>query len=148
MPKPFLDELAACQDSLSPIDYTEIKKTIENELGPIEKIFKRIDPNPLAVASIASVHRATLLDDREVVIKVQHSNVSEKLLLDLKCLESIGETVKWFEPEWDFGPVVREWTKEVPKELNFIKESGLIQKLAEGISEKKQADQSHYLFEK
>jgi len=123
MPKPFLDALSKCQDSLPAVDFIEIKNTIESEFGqPISSIFQSIEQVPLAVASIASVHKAVLLDGRQVVVKVQHSNVAEKLLLDLKCLETIGDTIRYLEPDFDMSPVIREWSKEVPKELDFRKE--------------------------
>jgi hypothetical protein len=56
-----------------------------------------------------------------VVIKVQHAEVAERLLQDLRNLETIGDTLKRFDPDFDFSPVIREWASEIPKELgDFI----------------------------
>lgn len=38
---------------------------------------------------------------------------------DLRNLETIGNTIKRFEPDFDFSPVIREWASEIPKELDF-----------------------------
>ena len=49
MPKPFLDSLSKCQDSLPAVDFIEIKNTIESEFGkPISSIFLSIEEEPLA----------------------------------------------------------------------------------------------------
>lgn len=89
MPAAFLRELARCQDSLPAPPWSETVATIESELGrPLGSVFSSVDEKPLAVASIASVHRAVLLDGRQVVVKVQHSRIRGRLLQDLKCLET------------------------------------------------------------
>ena len=120
MPEPYLKVLSQCQDALPHRPFSETVTTIESEFNKsVNEIFKTIDSTPLAVASIASVHRATLHDDTPVVVKVQHNNVAELLLNDLDCLNTIGETIRYLDPDFDLSPVVREWAKEVPKELDF-----------------------------
>jgi aarF domain-containing kinase len=72
------------------------------------------------------VHRATLarrLGGHKVVIKVQHAGVADRLLQDLMNLETIGDTMKRLDPDFDFTPVISEWAKEVPKELDFRQEA-------------------------
>lgn len=135
MPKPFLDELQKCQDSLPPSEWDVTRSTIEKELnGPVEKFFSFIEPQPMAVASIASVHRAVLHNGTEVVVKVQHKTVRERLLQDLKCLETIGDTVRWLDKDFDFSPVIREWCKEVPKELDFRREASNMERVAANLA--------------
>ena len=135
MPSAYLRELSQCQDSLPAPDWATTRATIEHELqAPLDAIFSSIDSTPLAVASIASVHRATLLDGTAVVVKVQHVYVKEKLLQDLKCLETIGDVVKWLDPDFDFSPVIREWAKEVPAELDFRKEASNMQRVTQNLA--------------
>ena len=87
------------------------------------------------MASIASVHDAVLNGSgRRVVIKVQHKEVRDQLLQDLKCLETIGEVVRFLDPDFDFSPVVREWAKEVPKELDFKREAANMGKVAANLA--------------
>ena len=135
MPAAYLRELARCQDSLPAAPFDEVRRIIETELGrPMEQVFATVNPEPLAVASIAAVHRATLLDGREVVIKVQHAQVRPRLLADLKCLEAIGDTVRWLDADFDFSPVVREWSREVPRELDFRREAANMARVAANLA--------------
>ena len=75
-----------------------------------------------------------LLDGRQVVVKVQHGNVAAQLLQDLQNLETIGETIRYLDPDFDFSPVVREWAKEVPKELDFRCEAKNMHRVTENLS--------------
>ncbi|KAI4988055.1 hypothetical protein ZWY2020_029685 [Hordeum vulgare] len=72
---------------------------------------------------IAQVHRATLEDGREVVVKVQHDGIKEIILEDLKNAKSLIEWIAWTEPQYDFNPMIDEWCKEAPKELDFNHEA-------------------------
>ena len=92
-----------------------------------------MDPVPLAVASVASVHKGVLLDGSSVVVKVQHENVAGLLLQDLDCLQTIGDTVKALDPDFDMSPVVREWAKELPKELDFNREASNMLRVQRGL---------------
>lgn len=135
MPEPFLRELKNCQDALPSPPWEVTKRTIEEDLKqPLSSVFRSIEETPLAVASIASVHRAVLHDGSNVVVKVRHLNVKEQLIQDLKCLETIGETVKWLDPDFDFSPVVREWSKEVPKELDFTREAAYMSRVSSNLA--------------
>jgi len=101
MPAAYLRELARCQDSLPAAPFDETRRIIEQELGkPLSEAFASVSAEPIAVASIAAVHRATLLDGSEAVVKVQHALVRRRLLADLKCLEAIGDTIRWLNNDW------------------------------------------------
>ena len=106
MPEEYLRELSRCQDSLPARPFVDIKNLVEAELGkPLHLIFHHVEEKPIACASIAQVHRAKLTNGRDVVIKVQHAQVGERLLQDLKNLETIGDTMKRLDPDFDFSPV-------------------------------------------
>jgi len=135
MPAAYLRELAVCQDSLDPAPFSEVRAIVEAELGrPLDSVFASVEQTPLAVASIAAVYRAVLLDGRHVVIKVQHARVRSRLLLDLKCLESISGAVRWLDADFDFSPIVREWASEVPRELDFSCEAENMSRVARNLA--------------
>src|SRR5687767_13643222 len=72
VPPEYIKELEALQDKVEPFPFTEVERIIEEELKVrISKLFAEFDPVPLAAASLGQVHRATLRDEREVVVKVQ-----------------------------------------------------------------------------
>ncbi|MDY6456300.1 ABC1 kinase family protein [Acinetobacter faecalis] len=65
--------------------FVEIKAQIEKELGkPLDQIFKSFDETPFAAASIGQVHKATLPNGEQVVVKVQYPGVDEACESDLK----------------------------------------------------------------
>ncbi|KGN60332.2 uncharacterized protein LOC101216220 [Cucumis sativus] len=120
VPEAYIRLLKQLQDSLPPRPLQEVRQTIQKELGkPTTDIFTNFVEAPLATASIAQVHRATFLDGREVVIKVQHEGIKTVILEDLKNAKAIVDWIAWAEPQYDFNPIIDEWCREAPKELDF-----------------------------
>ncbi|KAJ0045585.1 hypothetical protein Pint_05325 [Pistacia integerrima] len=85
----------------------------------MDDIFMDFVKTPLATASIAQVHRAKLINGLDVVVKVQHPGIKTIMLEDLKDVKSIIDWIAWAEPLYDFNPVLDEWCRETPKELDF-----------------------------
>ena len=91
LPPAYIMELSRLQDQVPPAPWELIKARIEEELGgPVERLFKCIDPTPMAAASLAQVHAATLPDGREVVVKVQRPNILKTINLDLDILYDLA----------------------------------------------------------
>ncbi|KDO67192.1 hypothetical protein CISIN_1g002031mg [Citrus sinensis] len=124
LPEPYISLLKQLQDSLPPRPVQEVSQTIEREFGEsMGGMFMDFVETPLATASIAQVHRATLVDGRQVVVKVQHQGIKTIILEDLKNAKSIVDWIAWAEPQYDFNPIIDEWCKEAPKELDFNSEA-------------------------
>ena len=124
MPAEYLRELASLTDSMPSRPYSEIQATLAEELSAEElQQIVSIDPHALSTASLAQVHRARLIDGQEVVLKVQHRGVASFMLQDMDNLKVILNMLAWSDPDLDYGPVIREWTQETTKELDFRKES-------------------------
>ncbi|XP_042453874.1 uncharacterized protein LOC122038283 isoform X2 [Zingiber officinale] len=124
LPEAYICLLKQLQDSLPPRRLEEVCQTIENELGKdMGDIFSQFVEAPLATASIAQVHCATLRNGQEVVVKVQHRGIKEVILEDLKNAKWISDWIAWAEPQYDFNPMIDEWCKEAPKELDFNHEA-------------------------
>ncbi|XP_066369379.1 uncharacterized protein [Miscanthus floridulus] len=137
LPEPYINVLKQLQDSLPPRPFEEVRGTIEKELGePMSDLFADFVVDPLATASIAQVHRATLADGREVVVKIQHDGVKEIILEDLKNAKSLVEWIAWAEPRYDFNPMIDEWCKEAPKELDFNHEAENTRAVSRNLSRK------------
>ena len=76
-PKEYVDEFEQLLDQTAPIPFRTIEKIIAEELDqPMAEVFSHIDPQPLASASIAQVHAATLISGEDVVVKVQKARSS------------------------------------------------------------------------
>ncbi|KAK9077791.1 hypothetical protein SSX86_006129 [Deinandra increscens subsp. villosa] len=140
LPEAYISLLRQLQDSLPPRGLEEVCSTIEKQLGQsMNVLFKTFVSVPLATASIAQVHRATLHDGQEVVVKVQHAGIKTIILEDLKNAKSIVDWIAWAEPQYDFNPMIDEWIREAPKELDFDHEAENTRKVSRNLGCKSEA---------
>ena len=120
MPPQYLQTLATLQDGVPAKPFEHVQTTLAEQLSPQELArIQYIDPEPLSTASLAQVHRATLTDGRDVVIKAQHRGVSSLMIQDMENLQTILDLLSKSDPDLDYTPVVDEYTREVVKELDF-----------------------------
>ncbi|XP_042453873.1 uncharacterized protein LOC122038283 isoform X1 [Zingiber officinale] len=141
LPEAYICLLKQLQDSLPPRRLEEVCQTIENELGKdMGDIFSQFVEAPLATASIAQVHCATLRNGQEVVVKVQHRGIKEVILEDLKNAKWISDWIAWAEPQYDFNPMIDEWCKEAPKELDFNHEAENTKRVSKNLRVKSDDD--------
>lgn len=77
--------IAKLQRQAPAMPFAEIKQQVEKELGkPLDQTFRHFEEQPFAAASIGQVHKATLPNGTEVVVKVQYPGVDEACESDLK----------------------------------------------------------------
>ncbi len=89
-------QLRRLQDRLPPFSYAKVKTVIEAELGkPMAELFKEFDERPVAAASVAQVHRARLLDGREVAVKVLRPDVRRQVERDGGILLAGAKVMAW-----------------------------------------------------
>ena len=123
LPDPYLSALARLQDSVGPIPFADVEKTLHEELGArTSKAFRELDPAPLAAASLAQVHRAVLRDGRAVAVKVQRPGVRLQAADDLEVLESVAalaERVSTTAARYEAGRLVREFRATLLRELDY-----------------------------
>jgi len=98
--EPLRRELATLQDRVPPFPFREVRHTIESELGqPLEAIYERFQPSPVAAASVAQVHRAVLRGAEQwVAVKVRRPDILEKVRLDRSILLFLGRTLERLVP--------------------------------------------------
>src|SRR5580765_2488458 len=123
LPSPYLEALTRLQDRVEPFAYEEVDEIVSGELGVrISKAFADFDPQPLAAASLAQVHRASMRDGREVVVKVQRPNIREQIVEDLEALGQIAEFLDAHTElgkRYDFANMLQGLRTSLLRELDF-----------------------------
>lgn len=102
IPPDVAEELALLQDRVSPFDGEAAQRIVEKALGmPIATAFASFDTTPLASASIAQVHAATLHDGRQVVVKVLRPEIETQIAGDIALLKSGAALLDYAHPSAD-----------------------------------------------
>ena len=127
LPPDIADELARLQDRVPPFDSGVAVAIVEKAFGrPLAQIFATFDRTPIASASIAQVHFATLPDGREVAVKVLRPNMKPAIEKDLALLHMMAG---WVERASADGKrlkpreVVGEFDKYLHEELDLLREA-------------------------
>jgi ubiquinone biosynthesis protein len=127
LPPDIADELARLQDRVPPFDSVVAVAIIEKAFGrPLDRIFATFEHKPVASASIAQVHFATLPDGREVAVKVLRPNMRPAIEKDLALMRMMAG---WVENASADGKrlkpreVVAEFDKYLHDELDLVREA-------------------------
>lgn len=102
-----------------------VRATVESELNrDIEALFAEFSDEPIASASIGQVHRARLRDGQEVVVKVQHAGIIDKVRVDLDILIGLAQMAQMVPEFAPYRPraVVAEFQRTLRRELDFSRE--------------------------
>ena len=90
-PGELVTEFKRCRDQVPAEPFDVVQRTIERDLGArLNDVFVHIDTTPLAAASIAQVHAATLVSGEPVVVKVQRPDIGELVRRDLRVMSWIA----------------------------------------------------------
>jgi ubiquinone biosynthesis protein len=139
LPEAYLEALSRLQDRIEPFKFEEIERIVTSELGVrISKAFSDFDPMPIAAASLAQVHRATMRDGRSVVVKVQRPNIRELIVDDLEALGEIAEFLDAHTElgkRYEFANMLTDLRKSLLRELDFTVESQNLIAIAENLDE-------------
>jgi ubiquinone biosynthesis protein len=123
VPPDIVAELRGLQDNVRPFPFSEVELTIQEDLGqPIERLFTEFEETPLAAASIGQVHRATLPNGRQVVVKVQRPNAPKQIEADLSLLYQAARLAKERIRALDFidtNDIVDEFARSIRQELDY-----------------------------
>ncbi len=139
LPAPYLEALSRLQDRIEPFSYEEVDQIVSGELGVrISKAFADLDPEPLAAASLAQVHRAHMRDGRAVVVKVQRPNIRELIVEDLEALTEFAHFLDAHTElgkRYDFENMLKDLRTSLLRELDFKQEANNLLTFAENLRE-------------
>lgn len=138
IPRQFVDEFAKLQDMVPPFGVEEVHQQILKELhGGIDDLFSFFDNTPIAAASIAQVHRATMLTGEEVIVKIRRPNIIDQVETDIDALAWLAQLIeKHISNREVYEPtaLVREFARTIRREMDFTKEGHTIEKIAANFS--------------
>ncbi|MFK8014191.1 MAG: ubiquinone biosynthesis regulatory protein kinase UbiB [Gammaproteobacteria bacterium] len=127
LPADIASQLTKLQDDVPPFPSEVAVAVIEKAFGEsVNETFARFESEPLASASIAQVHAATLKDGSEVVVKILRPNIQKQIREDVDILHAAAAVVhKYWEPIRRLRPrdVVREYDKTINEELDLMREA-------------------------
>ncbi|HEX3979777.1 MAG TPA: AarF/UbiB family protein, partial [Acidimicrobiales bacterium] len=90
-PEELVEEFRLLRDRVPPEPFEQVRRTLEEDLGrPLTEVFVSFDRVPIASASIAQVHAATLRTGERVVVKVQRRTVASLVRLDIAAMSWIA----------------------------------------------------------
>lgn len=138
LPDDIVDELEKLQDQVPAFPGKEAVKIIENAYGqPLSTVFCTFDEEPLASASVAQVHRATLKNGKQVVVKVLRPGIAKTIKRDIALLNTVARIL---ECVWSGSrrlkpvEVVKEFEHTLSDELDLVRESANASQLRRNFS--------------
>lgn len=141
---PAREELSKLHDQVGAFPYRLARETIIDELGSSpERLFEQFDPYPVASASVAQVHKATLSDGREVAVKVLRPKVEELVDVDLRVMRTWAHLLAIIPPFSSFNPVrvLEEFAHAIWRQLDLRLEARNNRRFADNF-----ADDQHIVF--
>jgi ubiquinone biosynthesis protein len=132
VPSEWANEFKKLQDDCQHIPFGEIYQVLVLEFpGRLDQLFSTIEETPLAAASIAQVHRATMKDGTPVVIKVLRPGARQLIEEDMALVESLAQLLEQYFSDLGYSPtaVVKEFSRELLKEINLVIEGQSTERL-------------------
>ena len=128
-------ELARLQTAAPADPPATVRAVIEAEFGkPLGELFAEFEAAPLASASIAQVHLARLHSGGQVVVKVQHAGMADRIMPDLDILDDLAELAENHTSQLRFYQpiaVARQFRRTLLRELDFTMERRNLEEFAE-----------------
>lgn len=135
----YAEEFKKLQDKVPPFPSDKAIQIIESELRiNLDDIFSDFEEIPVAAASIAQVHNATLKTGEKVIVKVQRPDIHQTIQDDITILNAIARLMVKYIPEsrlFDPEGIVNEFSRTVRKELDFITEAKNAQRFKRNFTE-------------
>ena len=131
--KEVTEELQSLQDNVPP--FKNAFDAVSSEFSvPLDDVFCYFEPEPIASASLGQCHRATLMDGREVVVKVQRPDMEKTITEDIDAVKLISRLlflVTRDENFKEFVDILGEWKPLITGELDYLEEADNMEQFSE-----------------
>ncbi|MBI3059151.1 MAG: AarF/ABC1/UbiB kinase family protein, partial [Deltaproteobacteria bacterium] len=127
VPREYVKAFDLLLDQVPPFASEQARQIIESELkSPLSELVAKFHDAPLAAASIAQVHRATLWSGEEVVFKVRRPGIQEVVKQDIDILHRVADLIERYVPDLAFlnaRGLVEEFQQVIQEEMDFLREA-------------------------
>ena len=139
LPTAYIAALERLQERGPVVPFKVIQATVEAELGaPLSEHFATFDPKPMAAASLAQVHRGTLMDGTVVAIKVQRPDMDALIARDLDALDFGITVLGWIAPRKlrrsNLAAFFAEFRRYTQSELDFRAEAQMMTRFGQNFA--------------
>ncbi len=137
LPAAYIEELSTLQDEVPPVPWSEIEVFIRKQLKhSLDETFATINPVAVAAGSIAQTHRATLVDGREVAVKVQRPGIDATVAQDISLIRGVADLVARteFGQSYEVDSLAEEFATALLAELDFMREASFTDQLRQNLS--------------
>ena len=117
----YQEQLAKLRTDAPAMPWERVVKVLEEEYDgePLSELFAEFEEEAFAAASIGQVHRAELLDGRQVAVKIQYPGIAEALDADLRNAGTIVRLARALAPGLDAKAIAEELRERVMEELDY-----------------------------
>lgn len=141
LPPVFIKRLETLQDAVPPHRFDEIEEAFVQSLGAHpEAFFERIDPEPVAAASLGQVHVA-YMDGRKMAVKVLYPGIRDVVRTDMRVIKLMVRIYKWFVPVQNIEAVHASLVDLLRRETDYLHEAECMRRMSANF-----ASDDHILF--
>lgn len=130
----YCKELVKLRETIPPMSETDVRRVVENEYGcALEEVFPVFEKEPLGSASIAQVHKASLANGQEIVVKIQRPHIYEMMERDISLIRRASSILKLSEilgSVVDLNIVLDEFWAAAKQEMDFLVEAQFCEQFA------------------
>ena len=134
LPQRYCDELMKLTSEVTPMPFSEVEEVINRSYREDwRNIFASIEHTTLGSASIAQVHKARLLDGRDVIVKVERKGIYDTMARDIGLLKravGILPPIGGLKNVVDLEMVLDELWSTAQEEMDFLKEAANMEEFA------------------
>ena len=131
LPRVYGEELRVLQDRVPPNPFSVVERTFRESLGrPPQACFDRIEPVPMAAASLGQVHEAWLADGTKVAVKVLYPGIRDVIRTDMKVVRLALRVYNRFVPVQNIQAAYDALVDLLRRETDYIHEAACMERMA------------------